>query len=1122
MDVINNNTSYTNKDFNSIYAELLDIIPNITNKWNPSSEADPGVVLVKLMAVLGDKLNYNIDKQVLEMFPASVTQRKNARQMFRFIGYNMSWYQAAEASVGIKVKSLIQDESGVETRVTIPRFTRLTNSKNSVSFVTVEPVTLYGNDLDTIKYVKALQGNLINYTVNNSTDIKLSNLDENYKLYLTDIPVAENGIFVCDAGSDLYDWQQVDNIDSYPSGSKVFEFGINDAEDQCYLRFPADVNNVSLADALNISYVVCNGASGNILSNVITAFTDSISDSAEQVVEDKLAITQPDATSNGADPETIEEAYKNSRKYVGTFETLVTKQDFENFIKLAKDSSGIPIVSNVVCSDRNDDLNCVSVVKTLQKLETKTEKIKTGITPYDIVARMLKYVPVNLDDGVYACDTAYNESFESQSDSATLLMLEDMMSDVKAINVDISVPTKGTVLYKGVYTLTAELVMVEKITQDEATELEVAVKKNLEKIYHSYNMEFGKQIDYSELIDNILSIDSRIKAVSLRGIDYTPKITKPDAGDAVLTDDDRINVIAHTVASGHLQMFNFEDGFEADFGQAGAIEDVSKVFATFNPTLSAANPIELAGNQIVNFYAPKITNTKTYTSGVKVIWSPSDYAKQLAESVEDNGVTIVSDGSSGETSYKLFKDNYFRVGTGSDQIGSFKITYTDASGVKQEDTIKQGTLIKLDQDIINKSSGHTLSTGNSLYLYEADTFNLSTNTRYLLHLSAYTDKVTFNAGDEILLQDNDFLLYYEKVSASWVQLGSGYTIKNNNTSGITLNVVAADDISNTSKFSELPASLTIIDNDIVSAGEGCVISYAGAASLTINFQPKELQGAITITDGSGATTELYKNEEGTIYKVFTRLDIIYNNEPIKLGANEFIALTVGANITTTYSKDTYIAFNQPVAIIGGSQPVDVSADGLRAYHYKETDNDAFAREDGIHTLTNNEKLTLNVGTTHLLSLVPIYVKSGTFKLSESKVYDIQTNNSFSTEVGVGNYILAIPNNVTTMQVTVTGETQVGEVTIVNSINASELSGDEITISNSVSDSSYAKIIYKIKDICGSDYKFNFTYRVPNADKCASPTTIENFFNSNHVYNKFTIAQMDTENYNIIVNQFSIK
>ena len=43
------NKSYTNKDFQTIYPELLDLVPKLTDKWAPmnSNESDPGVVLLK-------------------------------------------------------------------------------------------------------------------------------------------------------------------------------------------------------------------------------------------------------------------------------------------------------------------------------------------------------------------------------------------------------------------------------------------------------------------------------------------------------------------------------------------------------------------------------------------------------------------------------------------------------------------------------------------------------------------------------------------------------------------------------------------------------------------------------------------------------------------------------------------------------------------------------------------------------------------------------------------------------------------------------------------------------------------------------------------------------------------
>ena len=96
--------SYTNKDFVSVYEELLDLTKELTSQWDPSisNESDPGVILLKLNAVIADKCNYSIDKNILECFPLSVTQESNARQLFEQLGYYMHWYKAAETDVFIK------------------------------------------------------------------------------------------------------------------------------------------------------------------------------------------------------------------------------------------------------------------------------------------------------------------------------------------------------------------------------------------------------------------------------------------------------------------------------------------------------------------------------------------------------------------------------------------------------------------------------------------------------------------------------------------------------------------------------------------------------------------------------------------------------------------------------------------------------------------------------------------------------------------------------------------------------------------------------------------------------------------------------------------------------------
>ena len=47
------NDSYTNKDFQAVYEEMLEYAKKLSLKWDPSqsNESDPGVVLIKELLV---------------------------------------------------------------------------------------------------------------------------------------------------------------------------------------------------------------------------------------------------------------------------------------------------------------------------------------------------------------------------------------------------------------------------------------------------------------------------------------------------------------------------------------------------------------------------------------------------------------------------------------------------------------------------------------------------------------------------------------------------------------------------------------------------------------------------------------------------------------------------------------------------------------------------------------------------------------------------------------------------------------------------------------------------------------------------------------------------------------
>ena len=108
--VANEYLKYTSKDYHSIYTDLVASIPTITDLWTNTEDGDPGIVLVKLMSALGDMLSYNMDKQALEYYSSTVTQRKNAAKLFNLIGYKMHWYRSATNRIAVTNTQIVPNK----------------------------------------------------------------------------------------------------------------------------------------------------------------------------------------------------------------------------------------------------------------------------------------------------------------------------------------------------------------------------------------------------------------------------------------------------------------------------------------------------------------------------------------------------------------------------------------------------------------------------------------------------------------------------------------------------------------------------------------------------------------------------------------------------------------------------------------------------------------------------------------------------------------------------------------------------------------------------------------------------------------------------------------------------
>lgn len=580
MTVVTNNPlsamSYTNKDFNSIFVELLDIVKELSSKWDPtiSNESDPGVILLKADAIIADKNNYNIDKNILELYPETVTQEFNARNIYKQLAYRMPWYKSATTSITFK---WVGEQSLVGATVSIPKYTMLTSSDGTVVYTLVEEVLI---DADhQLATGDAIEGTFQTLTINGSQVIDIVHLDSNNRIYLPDATVAENGIFINNVSKHQL-WKQVDNLQVIPKNTLAYEFGIDSRTSTCYIEFPDDIDKL-IESGLNVQYIVSQGSEGNVSAQFIDRFygdvTVSIGNDELLLNESTVQLYNPAASVNGRNPETIEEAYKSYKKVAGTFDTLVTLRDYANAIYNSE------LVSNAIVSDRVNDVQCSYTITTedpvnpLVTQQTASSRmisyykdtvpfdgdigwysydsergmelvpaasVKKGQQLYRLYADNSELNPFNLklyllhSPGVIASIDDYESTFNLEHpQSAVEQNVKGYLYEQQCIQHDFSdILADLPCLFKNSFPVSIKIVPQHKLTTLQMDQVKRNIITALWNVCNSRAIEFGAEPNYDLIYSTIQNADDRIKTVILDEFDYTTFATYWDANTGEFKD----------------------------------------------------------------------------------------------------------------------------------------------------------------------------------------------------------------------------------------------------------------------------------------------------------------------------------------------------------------------------------------------------------------------------------------------------------------------------------------------------------------------------------------------------------------------------------------------------------
>lgn len=362
---------YTSRDYSALMAEFWDIVPKLTELWKPEAESDPGVVLGKWLASVADMLGVNLDILANELFAPSISQRKNAEKLFGLIGYELGWYTAARTEVTftnntdspikldfgfqsnfatLTANTDITGQSRVITYNILPKTNKYTaaetRSRRQVAtedidvFADSDAVTLNPGDSATRV---AIEGEL------RSVSISVKKVKENKNIIrLPSQHIDTTAIWIETRTEDNREfktqWRQCASASEFVTAEPRFAVTY-DSYSNAQIQISNYLNQLQGYESswFTIYWIDCSGLIGcvgeNVLGNFLPAVTSAGVNNFDSSSND-VRITNYSNTLElpnthivtGKSPETAKEAYKNSRLYINTFDSLVTLPDYNRFL----------------------------------------------------------------------------------------------------------------------------------------------------------------------------------------------------------------------------------------------------------------------------------------------------------------------------------------------------------------------------------------------------------------------------------------------------------------------------------------------------------------------------------------------------------------------------------------------------------------------------------------------------------------------------------------------------------------------------------------------------------------------------------------------------------------------
>jgi hypothetical protein len=336
---------YTSRDFYALREDLITRIKANIPEWLGTDPTDFGIALVEAFAYMGDVANYYIDRVANESFVSTATQRVSLLGYANSIGYTVDGYRSSTTTLSFGNSS----SSGL----TLPAGTivyadiLVNNQIRRIKFTLDNAVIVPGNTpLTGSTYTTtATQGYAVanaatSGAVNTETGIysvkiatTTGQANQTYTLNDNNVVDGSLNVYIKD-GLSYVKWTKVSDLTLYGKRDRVYTTTL-DENNYITLVFGDGVSGFIPTSSNEIwaSYNLGDGIYGNMSAATVSSSISPIlyvpGYSDPSAFTPYITLTNTEAATGGADPESNASIRAGAASVVGTIGKAVTLADYE-------------------------------------------------------------------------------------------------------------------------------------------------------------------------------------------------------------------------------------------------------------------------------------------------------------------------------------------------------------------------------------------------------------------------------------------------------------------------------------------------------------------------------------------------------------------------------------------------------------------------------------------------------------------------------------------------------------------------------------------------------------------------------------------------------------------------